>query len=135
MYAPDCQTRSIPREAARGLLWVSLFYAISMLAAAWLRAGGLLPGIDVALMMVASVTAGWALDRRAYVRGLPLVAGVVSAAVALGEATLGDPLHGASGSGGAMFVALLLSTGVRSWRVGLTSIAILTAAVVLAWLT
>ena len=58
-----------------------------------------------------------------------------SSAMALGEAMLGDPLHGASGSGGAMFVALLLSTGARSWRVGLTSIAILTAAVVLAWLT
>ena len=127
MYVPDCQTRSVPREAARGLLWVSLLYAISILAAAWLRSGGLLPGIDVALMMVASLTGGWVLNRRACVRGLPLVAGVVSAVVALGDATLGDPLHAASG--GAMFVALLLSTVARSWGVGLTSIAILTAAV------
>jgi len=133
MYVSDCRSRAVPRETARGLLWVSLLFAASILAAAWLRSSGSLPGIDIALMVMASLAGGWALNRRARVPGLPAVAGVLMSMAAVGDATFGDSLHGASG--GAMFMALLLSTVAPSWGSGLVSIAILTAGVFLSWLT
>ena len=132
VYVSDCQTRAIPRETGRRLLWVSLLLAAAIIVSAWLRSSGSLPGIDVAVMVAAALVGGWTLNRRSRVRGLPLVAGAVMSAVALGDATLGASAHAVSG--GAMFMALLLSASARSWGSGLAAIAILAAAVFLTWL-
>jgi hypothetical protein len=53
-------------------------------------------------------------------------------AVALGDAALGASNYAVSG--GAMFMALLLSATARSWGSGLAAIAILAGAVLLTWL-
>lgn len=132
MYASDCQTRGVPRGAASRLLWVSLFFAAAILAATWLGTSASLPGAGAGVMIAASLLAGWVLNGRSRVRGLPLVAGVVMAVMALGEITLGT--SGFAISGGAMFMALLLSAMARSWGTGLATIAILAAASLLSWL-
>jgi len=119
-------------KTGSGLLWASLLMAGAILAAAWLRSSGSVPGFDVAVMVAAVLVGGWILNRRALVRGLPLVAGAVMSAVALGQAILGT--SGYAVSGGAMFVALLVSATARSWRSGLAAIAILAIAVCLTWL-
>ena len=132
MYVSDCRSRTMTRETGSGLLWASLLVAGAILAAAWLRSWGSVPGFDVAVMVAAVLAGGWILNRGAPVRGLPLVAGAVMSAVALGHAFLGT--SGYAVSGGAMFVALLVSATARSWRSGLAAIAILAAAISLTWL-
>jgi len=132
VYVTDCRSRAMTRETGNGLLWASLLMAGAILAAAWLRSSGSVPGFDVAVIVAAVLVGGWILNRRALVRGLPLVAGAVMSAAALGHAILGT--SGYAVSGGAMFVALLVSATARSWRLGLAAIAILAAAVCLTWL-
>ena len=132
MYAPDCRSRTMTRETGRALLWVSLLVAGAILAAAWLRSSGSVPGFDVAVMVAAALVGGWILNRRALVPGMPLVAGGVMSAAAVGDAILGSSAHAVFG--GAMFMALLVSATARSRRSGLAAIAILTAAICLTWL-
>ena len=132
MSVSDCQPRAVPREAGWRLLWVSLLIAAAIIVSAWLRSAGYFPGVGAAVMVAAALVGGWALNQRSRVRGLPLVAGTVMSAVALGEAALGMATHATTS--GTMFMALLLSTMARSWGTGLATIAILTAAVLLAWL-
>ncbi len=106
--------------------------AAAIIVSAWLRSAGYFPGVGAAVMVAAALVGGWALNQRSRVRGLPLVAGTVMSAVALGEAALGTATHATTS--GTMFMALLLSTMARSWGTGLATIALLTAAVLLAWL-
>ena len=132
MRVSECQADGIPREAGRPLLWVSVLLASAIMGSTWLRSSGSFPGIGVAVMAGAVLVGGWTLSRRSRVRGLPLVAGAVMSAVALGDAALGASTHAVSG--GAMFMALLLSATARSWGSGLAAIAILAGAVLLTWL-
>jgi hypothetical protein len=132
MYVSDCRSRAMTRETGTGLLWVSLLVASGILVSAWLEGAGPVPGLGVAVMVAAALVGGWILNRRALVPGLPLVAGGVMSAAALGDAILGSSAHAVSG--GAMFVALLVSATARSWRSGLAAIAILAAAICLTWL-
>jgi len=141
MDVPECRSRTLPRETGRGLLWASLLLAGAILVSSWLQSAGSVRGLDVAVMVAAVLVGGWALNRRALVRGLPLVAGGVMSAAALGNAILGDSLHAVSGGAmfmallvSTMFMALLVSTTARSWRSGLAAIAILAAAICLTWL-
>jgi hypothetical protein len=120
------------RETGSALLWVSLLVAAAILAAARLRSSGFVPGFDVAVIVAASLVGGWILNRRVLIPGLPLVAGGVMSAAALGDAILGSSTYAVSG--GAIFVALLVSSTARSRRSGLAAIAILAAAVCLNWL-
>lgn len=127
-----CEGAVIPRNAARRQMGMSLVIATSVLLAAWLRRGDASASAPLLIMALGGSIGGWIVNRHAPVRGLPLIA----AAVMTGVMTLGQML----GCGlpaitdGTLFMAVLLSSLVRTRSAGAGVIALLAGAELVALL-
>ena len=119
----------LSRQAGRRLILASLGIAAAVMAQAILQREGL-EFTGAVLIAIAALLGGWLLNAHAHVPGLPLtMAGIMVISVLLTEII---STADAAVSGGTVFMALLLSVMAPSWSVGLTAVAILAGAELLA---
>jgi hypothetical protein len=120
---------SIPRKAAKPLLFASLAVAGSVLLAAWMGTLGFSSLTRAGVLAAAGLGGGLILRRPARVPGLPLIAMAIAAGSLLVAALLGGSLEATGG--GVVFVTLLVATSARTRTSGLAAAGILAAAQIL----
>lgn len=116
-------------QAAWRLILAALLIGAAVIAQTLLQREGL-EFTGAALVGIAGLLGGWLLNAHAQVTGLPLTMTAIMALVVF-VAGFMDTANAAA-SGGTVFMALLVSVVARSWGVGLTALAILAGAELLA---
>ncbi len=129
MQAGDRESGRLSRQAGWRLILAALGIAAAVIAQAFLQREGL-EFTGAALIGIAGLLGGWLLNAHAHVPGLPLTMAAIMALTVfiVGFIDTADPAV----SGGTVFVALLIGVMARSRGVGLTAVAILAGAELLA---